>query len=58
MKLPGVLYNSRDDDYNERNLKDGKGVPSGTKLDQLVKKKASEWKDLPTTKGSLCETCH
>ena len=48
--LPGVLYDPNDKNFDDRNPKDAKGVPKGTKLAQLVKDRASEWKTLPTTK--------
>jgi hypothetical protein len=52
MKLPGFLYDQNDEEYESGTFeqKDGKGAPSGTKLANFVKNRASEWKSLPTTK--------
>jgi hypothetical protein len=46
MELPGFLY----DEFDEGDLKDGKGVPEGDSFARLVENKAVEWKELPTTK--------
>ncbi|KAL7539180.1 hypothetical protein ACHAXR_009069 [Thalassiosira sp. AJA248-18] len=51
MKFPGTLYDQSDEGYDcTFGNKDGKGVPNVDKLAQLVKDRASEWKNLPTTK--------
>mmetsp|Transcript_24785 Transcript_24785/g.35469 ORF Transcript_24785/g.35469 Transcript_24785/m.35469 type:complete len:322 (+) Transcript_24785:42-1007(+) len=52
IKLPGFLYDQDDEKYDigTTDQRDGKHVPSGTKLAHYVNNRASEWKSLPTTK--------
>ena len=52
IELPGYLYDQDDEKYDICTLdqRDGKNVPSGTKLAHYVNDRASEWKSLPTTK--------
>ena len=52
MELPGVLYDKGGSyyDLSRDDVKDGKDVPDGKKLAQLVKDNASAWQGLATTK--------
>ena len=53
MRFPDslALYSQSDEGHDSvYGNKDGKGAASGTKLDNYVKNRASEWKSLPTTK--------
>jgi hypothetical protein len=59
MKFPDCLALYDQDDGEEHwtdghgegeHNTDGHGVPDGTKLSRLIIDRASEWKDLPTTK--------
>ncbi len=52
IELPGFLYDQDDEkhDIGTTDQRDGKDVPSGTKLAHYVSNRASEWKSLPSTK--------